>query len=133
MSGVAFELTDYELARLVRKHPRTVQRWCVAGKLPGAYKAGRSWRIPRRALQVAKLDAAARGDDLQRELRSAILVCRQLRTELETLGKRRPGTRGPLPAAVRNWRLIGLDLTTLESDLEGLSKLAFEAGRRFNA
>jgi Helix-turn-helix domain len=46
------------MARLLRKDPRTMQRWCRQGKLPGAYKAGRSWRIPPAALREAKLAAA---------------------------------------------------------------------------
>lgn len=49
--------TDREVAAALRKSVRTVQRWCDAGKLPGAHKAGRSWRIPGRALTRAQVTA----------------------------------------------------------------------------
>lgn len=26
--------------------PRTLQEWCKAGKVPGAFKMGKDWRIP---------------------------------------------------------------------------------------
>jgi len=56
MTRNAHDLTDREVARALRKSLRTVQRYCAKGALPGAYKAGRSWRIPR-----AALDAPHRG------------------------------------------------------------------------
>lgn len=42
--------TDREVAAALRKSQRTIQRWCAAGRLPGAFKAGRAWRIPEVAL-----------------------------------------------------------------------------------
>lgn len=72
---MATDLTDGEAAGLLGKHPRTIQRWCQAGKLPGAYKAGRSWRIPRAALRQAKLGPALAEDDWVRQARLAIALC----------------------------------------------------------
>jgi excisionase family DNA binding protein len=56
---------------MLRKHHRTIQRWAQKGLLPGAYKAGRSWRIPRSALARAKLDARRYDEYLLAELRAA--------------------------------------------------------------
>ncbi len=63
-------------------HKRSIQRRCQAGKLPGAYKVGRSWRIPPSALRTAELDRAFRPDEVERELRAATLVCRTLAAEI---------------------------------------------------
>lgn len=60
MTRTAADLSDREVAEALRKSVRTVQRWCAAGKLPGAYKSGRSWRIPRASLDVAHREAVAR-------------------------------------------------------------------------
>jgi excisionase family DNA binding protein len=124
--AIAHDLTDIELARRLGKHPRTVQRWCKAGKLPGAYKAGRSWRIPRRSVREAGLGMALRDDDGERELRAATLVCRELSAELDAM-------RGPpqaTPPVPRNWRAIARRLEQLESALQGLPKLARDFGDR---
>jgi excisionase family DNA binding protein len=40
-----------EVAKLLGFHPDTVRLWCREGKLPGARKFGRDWRIPRSALE----------------------------------------------------------------------------------
>ena len=42
-------LTVDEVARYLRVHPMTVQRWCRAGSLPAA-KIGRAYRIKKRDL-----------------------------------------------------------------------------------
>jgi len=58
------DLSDREVAQALRKSVRTVQRWCASGRLSGAYKAGRSWRIPRATLDRpyrAAVDRAGRG------------------------------------------------------------------------
>jgi excisionase family DNA binding protein len=60
MTRNAGDLSDREVARVLRKSVRTIQRWCQAGKLPGAYHAGRSWRIPRSALDAAHRGAVDR-------------------------------------------------------------------------
>lgn len=39
-------LTVDEIARYLRVHPMTVQRWCRTGELPAA-KIGRAYRIKR--------------------------------------------------------------------------------------
>lgn len=39
-------LTGEEVARYLRVHPMTVQRWCRTGELPAA-KIGRAYRIKR--------------------------------------------------------------------------------------
>ena len=46
------DLTDREVAERTRASLRTVQRWCSNGRLPGAYKVGRAWRIPTTALDT---------------------------------------------------------------------------------
>ncbi len=91
---MARDLSDKEVARALRMHPRSIQRWCQAGKLPGAYKAGRSWRIPRSALRAARVDRAVRSDPIERELRAAAVACRQLRADLEGSDTRRRAVRG---------------------------------------
>ena len=48
------------MAQALGKSVRTIQRWCQAGKLPGSYHAGRSWRIPRSALDVPQSRAVDR-------------------------------------------------------------------------
>lgn len=112
------------MAALLGKHPRTIQRRCRAGKLPGAYKAGRSWRIPRHALREAKLGEALIRDDVERELRAATLVCEQLREEMEAF-KLGSGRMNPdRPAGGRNWALVARELERLEAALSGLAELA---------
>src|SRR5437868_2556501 len=85
LAAVAADLTDTEVAQRLGKHPRTIQRWCSAGRLPGAYKAGRSWRIPHAALRRAELGAALEQDDYRSELRAAVRACEEIRQELSTL------------------------------------------------
>ena len=95
-------------------HPRSIQRRCKAGRLPGAYKAGRSWRIPRSALRAAELDRAFSPDELERELRAATLACRTLAAEIEE-GKRR--RRAPVEC---NWTLVARELEQLREALDRL-------------
>ena len=38
-------LSTKEYAKLLGKHPVTVTRWLAAGKIAGAMKVGRHWRI----------------------------------------------------------------------------------------
>ena len=114
LGTVARDLTDKEVARELGKHPRTIQRWCRAEKLPGAYQVGRSWRIPRSALRAAELDGAFRPDELERELRAATLVCRTLAAEIEE-GK--PRRRAPVD---RNWRRVARELEQLREALDRL-------------
>lgn len=113
---MARDLTDWEVARELGMHPRSIQRRCQAGKLPGAYKAGRSWRIPRSALRAAQLDRAFRPRGGERELHAATLRCRELKAEMEAV--RRSG-----PGAVRsNWRRVVGELADLHDALEGLPR-----------
>lgn len=42
-------ITCKEFAAIWGVTPETVARWCAARRVPGAKKAGRDWRIPRRA------------------------------------------------------------------------------------
>lgn len=124
------DLTDVEAAQALGKHRRTLQRWCTAGKLPGAYKAGRSWRIPRRALREKGLGEALISDDLEREVRAATLLCEAVRLELEGLkGQVRPVFGAP-PVDGRNWPRIARELEGLEAGLSGLADLAGRVPRR---
>jgi len=88
------DLSDREVARALGKHPRSIQRWCGAGRLPGAYKAGRSWRIPRSALRAAQVDRALGSGGIERELRAAAVACRELRSDLEGADERRRAALG---------------------------------------
>ncbi len=110
--------TDREVARLLRKHPRTIQRWCKTGKLRGARKAGRSWRIPPRAVREAELDAEQLGG-VERDLRSAILVCGELRKEWIDLVAARADT-GQWPPSSRDWKRIALHVELLRRAMVGL-------------
>ncbi len=110
------DLSDREVARALGMHPRSIQRWCQAKKLPGAYKAGRSWRIPRSALRAARVDRALRSDGIERELRAAAVACRELRADLEGPDDRRRAVRG------RWWR-IGPELQDLLWALEDLLRI----------
>ncbi len=110
------DLSDREVARALGMHPRSIQRWCQAKKLPGAYKAGRSWRIPRSALRAAQLDRAFRPRRGERELYAATLRCRELHAEMDEV--RRSG-----PSAVRsNWRGVVCELADLHDALEDLPR-----------
>lgn len=108
------DLTDTEVATRVGKHRRTIQRWCQEEKLPGAYKAGRSWRIPPASLRAAELAQAFRADEVERELRAATLVCRALADELEQGKLKR---RAPVE---RNWRRVARELEHLHGALARL-------------
>lgn len=131
---MATDLSDREAANLLGKHMRTVQRWCAAGKLPGSYKAGRTWRIPRRALQAAGLGQALAGDPVDAEVESAIALCDQIRAELVALkGQELPalGRRDPMARpAGRNWAALARRLERLEDALKGLPDLAAQVPRR---
>ena len=113
---MARDLTDREVARELGMHPRSIQRRCQAKKLPGAYKAGRSWRIPRSALRAAQLDRAFRPRDSEPELRAATLRCRELQAEMDEV--RRSGG-----GAVRSdWHRLVRELADLHEALEGLPR-----------
>lgn len=75
--------TDREIAAKLRKHPRTIQRWCRRGELPGAYKAGRSWRIPAEALgHELRLDRQSQWpDEVDRTIVATRDVCEVLLQE----------------------------------------------------
>ena len=118
-------LTDGEVARELRMHRRTIQRWCAQGKLRGATKAGRSWRIPPRALREVKLGDALEGDDAARVLRHAILVCEEFRMDLAA--ERNRG--GMPPAAKRDWRPVADQIGRLRAVTEDLPKQASEVPR----
>jgi len=125
---VSEHLTDLEAARLLRKHPRTIQRWCQAGKLPGAYKAGRSWRIPPPALRQAGLPSGRKPEeDYVLELRKATAVVGEIAAELEEL--RQLGLDEE-PRRRRDWRRVAQQLARLEQALEGLPELAAKVPER---
>jgi hypothetical protein len=122
---------DVEVARLVRKDVRTVQRWCVAGKLPGAYKAGRSWRIPTDALINAGLGGALQPDTLEAHLATAQAVVDQLIAELDESARRKQP-----PIVAREWDSIATSARKLGSAskrLAQLAELAEDARQRFEA
>ncbi len=113
---MARDLTDVEVARELGMHKRSIQRRCQAEKLPGAYKAGRSWRIPRSALRAAQLDRAFRPRQGERELNAATLRCRELRAEMEEV--RRSGAG----AVQSDWHRLVRELADLRDALEGLPR-----------
>ena len=113
---MARDLTDVEVARVLRMHPRSIQRRCQAGRLPGAYKAGRSWRIPPAALRAAQLDRAFRPRKSERALRAATLRCRELKAEIEE------ARRWGVGAVRSDWRNLVGELAELHEALEGLPR-----------
>ena len=40
-------MTIGEIAQNLRVTIRTVQRWCMEGRFPNAYRVGRPWRVPK--------------------------------------------------------------------------------------
>ena len=44
-------LSTAEVARQTGFSPRTIARWCRDGKMDGAVKVGRVWRVPDRTLK----------------------------------------------------------------------------------
>lgn len=45
-------LTPRQVAGQIGFQPRTITRWCREGKLNGAVKVGRVWRIPQESLYL---------------------------------------------------------------------------------
>lgn len=125
---MAADLNDVDAARLVRKDVRTVQRWCMAGKLPGAYKSGRSWRIPTDALIKAGLGTALEPDRLEFKLTAAQAVVDQLRAELEDSAR-----RNQPPIVKRDWDSVATSARKLGSTSKRLAERAAEAREHFSA
>jgi excisionase family DNA binding protein len=123
---VAGDLSDVEAARLVGKHRRTIQRWCLKGKLPGCYKAGRSWRIPPAALRTAGLGKALEPDSVAAELAAAEALVESLLAELSDAAQRK---RPPLVA--RDWRSVAASARRLATASRRLHELAGAAHQRF--
>jgi excisionase family DNA binding protein len=48
-------LTIPEYAAEFRLHPETVREWARSGKIPGAIKTGRTWKIKRSETSRAEL------------------------------------------------------------------------------
>ena len=113
LAVMARDLSDREVARELGKHPRTIQRWCLAGDLPGARKVGCRWRIPAADVRATRVGEDGGADDVERELRAARVVCEQLRQEMEVAIDR----RAPVE---RNWRSIARELEKLHQGLGGL-------------
>lgn len=105
------DLSDREAAEALRVHVRTVQRWCAKGALPGAYKAGRRWRIPRASLDRLHSGAARR---------SAQGPLGELRDELRAVTR--------LLTRVSD-HIDGADARTLEDLLSAITPLRDEATR----
>ena len=59
-------LTVDEVARYLRVHPMTVQRWCRSGDLPAA-KIGRAYRIKKSDLEAWWAQHAPRGETRENE------------------------------------------------------------------
>ncbi len=114
LAVMARDLSDTEVARELGKHPRTIQRWCKAGALPGARKLGRSWRIPAADVRATRVAQANGADDVERELRAARVVCEQLKQEMDVAIDRRAAP------VERNWRRIARELEKLHRALGGL-------------
>ena len=49
--GVLEDLTIDAIAKALDRSPNTVRRWCASGRIRGAYRLGREWRVPRASLQ----------------------------------------------------------------------------------
>jgi len=98
------DLTDREVAELLGPSVVTVQRWCRDGRLAGAYKVGRKWRIPVRAADEMRSSTDARKARRARErgIRGD-MTTGTLRHILELLGEiKREAAAGTLDAG-RDW------------------------------
>lgn len=113
----ALDLTDAEVALMLRKHLRTIQRWCASGRLPGAYKAGRSWRIP--AVAVEEI-AGRKVERLRSGLETAADACERLRAEVNAAAHAYRSL-GRVPRA-RDWRAVVADLERIEAALAGVHR-----------
>ena len=122
------DLNDVEVARLFRKDVRTVQRWCMAGKLPGAYKSGRSWRITTDALIRAGLGTALEPDRLESKLTAAQAVVDQLLSEIDDSARRKQP-----PIVEREWDSVARSARKLGSTSKRLAEGAAAVHERFYA
>jgi hypothetical protein len=102
------------------------QRWCTQGSLPGAYKAGRSWRIPADALVTAGLETSLETDELGAQLSAAQAPVEHLLAELGDAVQRKQR-----PVVEREWNHVAARATRLASASRKLAELAAEAHRRF--
>lgn len=114
MTRSAADLSDQEVADVLGKAVITVQKWCKTGKLAGAYKAGRSWRIPEDALDAVQRDA------VRRAARGPLY---ELMPHLQTARERLRRARGPIAEADRD------GLRDLLSALDALGAEVNRAGR----
>ena len=78
-------ITVNQAAKKWRLSDRRVRNLCVAGKIPGAYREGRAWKIPS--------DATKPTDGRYKSKESLIPIIEE---KLEILKKRRPLTEGEL-------------------------------------
>jgi excisionase family DNA binding protein len=122
MARTTGDLSDSEVAQALNKSVRTVQRWCLAGRLSGAYKAGRSWRIPWASLDAPHRDAVRR---LARGPMGDVLA--DLRATSERLVRGRDDVGKAGPQTVDDFLAI---LVTLEAELKTTGKLAADRRRK---
>src|SRR5437879_848682 len=59
------DLTVAQVAELLNRPESTIRDWLDSGRLAGAYKRGRVWRVPRTAINKGKLGRAPQ-DELAR-------------------------------------------------------------------
>ena len=111
------DLTDREVALALRKHVRTVQRWCASGRLADAYKAGRAWRIPAASLEAV---AGHEFERLRSGLEAAVTACERLRADANAAAQARRRW-GETPTS-RDWTAVTADIAAIEQALAGVRR-----------
>ena len=56
------DLTVAQVAELLNRPESTIRDWLDSGRLAGAYKRGRVWRVPRAALESQRLGRTPAGE-----------------------------------------------------------------------
>lgn len=110
-------LTDAQVALILGKPKRTIQRWCQAGRLEGAWKAGRSWRIPEVAVVAITGEEVTR---LRSGLEHAVVLCEALRRDVNAAARayRRWGRKPDQ----RDWVAVEDDVARIEAALAGVRR-----------
>jgi hypothetical protein len=121
-----------QFARIHRVEPRTVQRWCAAGEVPGAVKLpDGGWHIPPDAMRIKPLPgtdvAATRRDDVG-------AVAADTTTRRDDVGDTLAGALSVLPAFLtlqQASRLLGIPVVRIEEDPDRFEAERVDDRRRY--
>jgi hypothetical protein len=87
-------MTPEQFATLHRVDPRTVQRWCKDGEIPGAVKTSRGWQLPADAMRITPLP----GTDMAPTRRDSVAVVADTPTRRDDVGDTLEGALSVLSA-----------------------------------